>query len=116
MDFNKATAGGNIVKYTVFGISIDPENGELRLINGGKLNIFDDYKLATAECRRMYDKALHEMDLEDNGACDPEGNSMAGGYFISNEASGTEGVIYNHLECENGCLSECAFFTVQQLH
>lgn len=77
--------------------------------------VYPSAQAAIAAARRIYNHILNEFDLTDNNACNENDESTAGGCWTMSDENGGEAVIYDYMDCENGCLSERVCIIVTQL-
>lgn len=91
----KIIENGNYVpvnRYIVTGCCKDTKNGDLRLITSRS---FSDENQAKQYLRDTYFAMLKDMGLEDNGACNAEGETVAGGLL---DESGCSAMAYDYYE------------------
>lgn len=93
--------------YQVSGVYHDLESGET--IHCTPV-LCHDKKSAQERMYTMLKEVLDQYKLEENGACDEEGNAIPGGCIWEGEAS-----IYAHAPYALDCLIEVASFTVTTL-
>lgn len=96
-------------RYIVSGCTKNGENGDMIPTTP---RIFSDEKEAKGYLRQRYEDELKELDLEDNEACNAEGESIPGGCM---ESDGTCAQIWNITECSFGALENVAIFILTEV-
>lgn len=91
--------------YTIQAVSHDEKTGSVSFIAPqGKYPLV----IAQKKMDELYRELLKKFDLEDNNACDENGESCPGGYI-----DGSEAVIYAMPEYAMGCLVELAAIVIR---
>lgn len=96
-------------RYIVSGCTKNGENGDMIPTTP---RIFSDEEEAKGYLRQRYEDELKELDLEDNEACNAEGESIPGGCM---ESDGTCAQIWNITECSFGALENVAIFILTEI-
>lgn len=95
--------------YALVGCEKNGENGNLEPL---KTRLFSNLGKAKKELRKKYLVLLKEHRLENNAACDANGESIAGGYI---ETDGMEATLYDNTEAAFGALEEVAFLAIHEV-
>ena len=94
--------------YVVCETRIDPKTGIIALNTAHGLFLCPEAAKATMSS--LNNEALKTMGLEDNNACDKNGESTSGGYLSDREAG-----VYDYADFAFGQLLELVNFTVLEL-
>lgn len=96
-------------RYIVSGCTKNGENGDMIPTTP---RIFSDEEEAKGYLRQRYEDELKELDLDDNEACNEEGDSIPGGCL---ESDGTCAQIWNITDCSFGALENVAIFILTEV-
>lgn len=94
--------------FVLTTVTRDCKNGDLYVSVDD--NAYLTKEAASAALRARYEDFLKNMELEDNGASDENGNAMPGGYCISDEAS-----IYDYADYANCQLLPIVVITTKEI-
>lgn len=104
-----ADADSADVLYIVSGCTKNGENGDMIPVTP---KTFSDKEEAKGYLRQRYEDELKELDLDDNEACNDEGDSIPGGCL---ESDGTCAQIWNITDCSFGALENVAIFILTEV-
>lgn len=83
-------------RFTIEAITINEENGDFNFLTSPKAL---DKEAALLEMRSLYEQQLNAWDLDDNNACNDDGEAIPGGCWYGEDA-----VLYAMPPSACGCL------------
>ncbi len=100
--------------FIVIAVQKDPKDGKMDIIHTPSL-IYHDFEKAMVDASCIYHTLLNQYHLADNGSVNDDGDAIPGGCFDVYSNTSAEAIIYDNMECENGCLGERVVIIVKSV-
>jgi hypothetical protein len=94
--------------FFISGCTLNPETGEIAPFTSEPM--FHKQQ-AIDTMHQLYQQALQEHQLTNNGTSDAEGNAISGGYFTQEECG-----IYDYVDFAFGQLLEVFYLCIKSFH